>query len=458
GFVARHYRENVEPLGYKAFLVGVDREACAHYKHALDQFLPADYSEVVYTGNNNDSELLKEFHLDPKRERQIRKSFGKLEQLPKILIVTEKLLTGFDAPVLYAMYLDKPMRDHTLLQAIARVNRPYENEAEEMVKPHGFVLDFVGIFDKLEKALAFDSEEVNAIVKDLALLKTLFQAKMESEAPQYLALISQNFNDRDVENLIEHFRDAERRKAFFREFKEIEMLYEIISPDAFLRPFIEDYGTLASIFSVVRKAYTKTVYVDRDFQRKTDNLVREQIGTYGVGELSDLVQINGDTIETIKAEAGGDGTKVINLVKSIEKAAEDESNDPYLIAMAERAQAVLQGFEDRQASTQEALEQLLSEVERNEQRKVEQAEKGFDGLTYFVYRTLLDEGIDNAEDVSRQIKAAFLAFPNWRSSEAALRELRQKVTFALVAEADDIDAVVAIVDRLFSLLERAARV
>jgi len=68
-FVADHYRENVEPLRYKAFLVGVDREACAHYKHALDQYLPTEYSEVVYTGNNNDSALLKEFHLDPKKER-----------------------------------------------------------------------------------------------------------------------------------------------------------------------------------------------------------------------------------------------------------------------------------------------------------------------------------------------------------------------------------------------------
>lgn len=58
------------------------------------------------------------------------------------------------------------MRDHTLLQAIARVNRLYENETVEMVKPHGFVLDFVGIFDKLEKALAFDSDEVNAIVAE----------------------------------------------------------------------------------------------------------------------------------------------------------------------------------------------------------------------------------------------------------------------------------------------------
>jgi len=72
--------------------------------------------------------------------------------------VTEKLLTGFDAPILYCMYLDKPMRDHVFLQAIARVNRPYEDEHGRK-KPSGFVLDFVGIFDNLEKALAFDSED-----------------------------------------------------------------------------------------------------------------------------------------------------------------------------------------------------------------------------------------------------------------------------------------------------------
>ncbi|MDZ7751853.1 MAG: HsdR family type I site-specific deoxyribonuclease [Gammaproteobacteria bacterium] len=461
-FVARHYTENVEPLGYKAFLVGVDREACALYKHALDTAfaalgLPPEYSAVVYTGNNNDSALLKEFHLDPKTERQIRKSFGKLDQQPNILIVTEKLLTGFDAPVLYAMYLDKPMRDHTLLQAIARVNRPYENEREEMVKPHGFVLDFVGIFDKLERALAFDSDEINAIVKDLALLKVLFQSKMEDVAPPYLALIDRNFDDKDVENLIEHFRDPDRRKVFFKEFKEIEMLYEIISPDAFLRPFIDTYSTLAAMFSVVRKAYAKTVYVDRDFQRKTDNLVSEQIGTYGIGGVTDLVEINAETIELIKAGQGGDGTKIINLVKSIEKTAEEHSDDPYLIAMAERARAVQQSFEERQTTTEEALADLLQEVDKNETRKKEQAERGFDGLTYFVYRTLLDEGLPNAEDLSRRIKEAFTAFPNWRTSEAALRELRKKVTFALVAESDDVEGVAAIVDRLFSLLDKAVR-
>ncbi|MCX6868314.1 MAG: type I restriction endonuclease subunit R, partial [Verrucomicrobia bacterium] len=456
-FVAKHYLENVEPLGYKAFLVGVDREACAHYKHALDKFLPPEYSEVVYTGNNNDTKLLKEFHLDPKRERQIRKSFGKLDQMPKILIVTEKLLTGFDAPVLYAMYLDKPMRDHTLLQAIARVNRPYENEAQEMVKPHGFVLDFVGIFDKLEKALAFDSEEINAIVKDIGLLKALFKAKMHDKVPGWLKLITQDFNDKDVDDLIEHFRDKDRRKEFFKEYKEIEMLYEIISPDAYLRPYIEDYTTVSRIYDVVRKAYTKRVMVDRDFQRKTNELVQKYIGAKLEDPENPFVFIDKVTLETIAAKDEGKATKVINLVKAIEKQAEDESDDPFLVAMAERAKAVQEAFEDRQRKTKKALAKLFKELEKNKRRKHEQAEKGLDGLSYFVLCKLTEDGVPNAEKVSAKIREAFGRHPGWKDGEAELRELRKQVTFAVFSEEEDLEKVTATVEALFTLLEKAFR-
>ena len=454
-YVARHYRENVEPLGYKAFLVAVDREACALYKKALDEFLPPEYSEVVYTGNNNDKPLLKEFHIDEKKERAIRKSFGKYGELPKILIVTEKLLTGFDAPILYAMYLDKPMRDHTLLQAIARVNRPYENEAQEMVKPHGFVLDFVGIFDKLEKALSFDSEEVNAVIKYLALLKTLFKNKLEQKAPAYLALIKFNFNDKDVDGLIEHFRDKDRRKEFFKEYKEIEMLYEIISPDAFLRPYLNDYATLSGIYAVVRKAYSKMVYVDREFQKKTNELVQQHIDSGQIQAVTQFVEINPETIKLIKEKQGDYNTKVINLVKSIEKAAEDASDDPYLVGMAERAKAVQDSYEDRQTNTADAITKLMQEIEANDRRKKEQAEKGFDGLTYFVYATLLEAGIPNPETVSKKIRAAFVEYPNWASTEKDLREVRQKMTFALYAEEDDENKVVQVVDQLITLLLKA---
>lgn len=453
--VAQHYIDNVEPLGYKAFLVAIDREACALYKEAFDEFLAGEFSAVVYTGNNNDPPQMKKWHLDEKKEKQIRKNFRKFGEDPKILIVTEKLLTGFDAPILYAMYLDKPMRDHTLLQAIARVNRPYENEREEMVKPHGFVLDFVGIFDKLEKALAFDSDEVNAIVKDIGLLKQLFKAKMESKAPEYVGLVTKNFNDKDVDNLIEHFRDKHRRKEFFKEYKEIEMLYEIISPDAFLRQYLDDYATLSSIYSVVRKAYAKTVYVDRAFQRKTNELVQRHIDATVLERGEKFVKLDREAIETIKKAEEGKAVKVINLVKSIERTALESSDDPFLVAMAERARTVQESFEDRQSSTDEALTELLRQIDRDQERKRAQVAKGLDGLTYFVLCKLTDEGVSNAEAVSKKVRAAFAEFVNWRQSERELRELRKKVTFAIFAEEDDLEKVTALVDGIFTVLQKA---
>ena len=368
------------------------------------------------------------------------------------------------------MYLDKPMRDHTLLQAIARVNRPYENEAQEMVKPHGFVLDFVGIFDKLEKALAFDSDEINAIVKDLKLLKVLFKSKMEAfnrraDFPVRLSgpdtgwktRAPFEFNDKGVDVLIEHFRDPERRKEFFKEYKEIEMLYEIISPDAFLRSFIEDYTTLSAIYDVVRKAYTKRVMVDRDFQAKTNALVQEHVSTGPLYAPDDIVPINSETLDIMKRRKSGDSVKVINLIKSIEKVAEDSSDDPFLVAMADRARAVQEQFEHRQIGTAEALEELLQEVRRHETRKKEQAERGFDGLTHFVFEKLQAAGMVDAEAVSRKIKQAFVEFPNWQHSENSLRELRKKVTFAIFAECEELGEVTRLVEELFRVLERSGR-
>jgi type I restriction enzyme R subunit len=459
-YVAEHYVNNIEPLGYKAFLVGVDRPACAKYKRALDKYMPPEHSAVVYTGNNNDTPELKAYHIDQTTEKQVRKDFAKTGKLPKILIVTEKLLTGYDAPVLYAMYLDKPMRDHTLLQAIARVNRPYEvdeGDGRETRKPHGFVLDFVGIFDKLERALAFDSDEISAIVKDLGLLKVLFKNKMEQKAPRYLKLVTRGFNDKDVDDLIQHFRDKERRKELFKDFKELEMLYEIISPDAFLRPYIDDYTSLASIYAVVAKAYTKQVYIDKAFQRKTNHLVQKHVTSSPIAAVTDFVAIDAQTIDLIKQRHGGGDTKVINLIKSIENVAEEESGDPFLIAMAQRAKAIQESYEDRQASTQEALDELFAEIRQNERRKREQAEKGYDALRYFLFTALQGEGVKDAEGVSAKMAKAFVEHPNWQQSEADLRELRKAATFAVCANVDDLDLVAAIVDKLLGKLTSSAR-
>ena len=244
-------------MGYKAFLVAVDREACVLYKRALDKYLPPEYSTVVISsGGKGDPDMLREVQLSDSEEKEVRKAFRNPERLPKILIVTEKLLTGFDAPILYCMYLDKPMRDHVLLQAIARVNRPYE-DADGRAKPAGFVLDFVGIFENLEKALAFDSQDVSGVVEGIDVLKGRFVELMEQGRGEYLPITQGYTGDKAVEALLEHFRDKDRRQEFYQFFRELESVYEILSPDPFLRPSLDDYSELARFYNVLRACYER---------------------------------------------------------------------------------------------------------------------------------------------------------------------------------------------------------
>ena len=248
------------------------------------------------------------------------------------------------------------------------------------------------------------------------------------------------------------FRDKSKRKEFFKLYKEVEMLYEIISPDKFLRLYIDDYATLSAIYKIVRNAYTRRVQVDREFQRKTNKLIQKKIGMGNLQQVNEFFEINEKTIEKIKDTQGNDNTRVINLIKSIEKIAEENSEDPFLIGLRERAILVEEHYEDRQISTQEALEEIKNICEDDIKRKKEQAEKGFDGLTFFIYRTLLDKDIKNADEITKQIKAEFVNNPNWRTSEKEMRDLRRGATFAVLNEEEDIDKAAAIVEDLFNYL------
>ena len=270
-FVAQHFQENVRPLGYKAFLVGVNREACAKYKRALDKLLPPEWSAPVYSENTNDvveRPLVAELQLSEEQQKDVRLTFKKADENPKILIVTDKLLTGYDAPLLYCMYLDKPMRDHVLLQAIARVNRPYV-DGDGNSKPIGLVVDFVGVLRELRKALRFDSSDVGGAVEDLDLLMRGFQDKLIKAKESYLdyeesgrvantrAVYAAKGNlDRRLEQIVyTRFLDPDTRKGFFSEYKEIEVLWEILSPSAELRDHIDTFKRLAHLYAVVRNAY-----------------------------------------------------------------------------------------------------------------------------------------------------------------------------------------------------------
>jgi type I restriction enzyme R subunit len=431
-FVATHYKENIEPLGYKAFLVGVDREACALYKQKLDKHLPPEYSRVVYSPFYNDLPNLARYHLSEEEEKRVRKAFRKPDELPKILIVTEKLLTGFDAPILYCMYLDKPMRDHVLLQAIARVNRPYE-DVEGRKKPSGFVLDFVGIFENLEKALAFDSQDISGVINDIELLKTRFKQLMDEADKTYLVIISGKTQDKAVEAVLEYFRDEETRHTYYQFYRETSDIYDIISPDAFLYPYIEKMEILARIQRIIKEAYEPGVPIDRDFSRKTARLVQKHTKTDKIKSTLEVYEINGDTLRKIEESKTTDTEKVFNLLKGIRKVIVDNIQfSPYLISIGDKAELIAELFEKRQRTTIETLEELKKIIEEINTARREQKEKNMSAEVYSIFWMLRNQKIDKAEDKANQLREILQKYPYWNISEAHEREVKKKLTGVLL--------------------------
>lgn len=431
-FVADHYRQKIQPMGFKAFLVGVDREACALYKAALDRYLPAEWSRVVYTSAPKDTAALKRYKLEAKDEKRIRKAFAKPDADPQILIVTEKLLTGYDAPILYCMYLDKPMRDHVLLQAIARVNRPYE-EADGRVKPAGFVLDFVGIFENLRAALSFDSDEVQSVIENLDLLKATFKVRL-GELRDEIPAFAQGGDDKAVEAAIVAFTNRERRLRFCNQFKTLERMYEVISPDAFLRDFMPDYLRLVRLYEMVRHAFSTRPVVDKDLLRKTQALVQKHVAADDPKGPARRYEINARTLAALRRDRAPDAAKVINLARSLGVTVAEESDDkPHLKTIGERVDEIVQRYDERQDDTQTALAVLEELVREYNEAKSQETAIGFDRPTTFpVYWRLKQQfGCDNAK-LAAEVDRIIVEHPYRNVNPENMRQLRLRLTVALI--------------------------
>jgi type I restriction enzyme R subunit len=433
-FVADHFRENVEPLGYKAFLVAVDREACAKYKVALDQLLPPGFVEAVYTSNPSDPverPLVKRVQLAEDAEKRVRKEFPKADGGPKILIVTDKLLTGYDAPILYCMYLDKPMRDHVLLQATARVNRPYV-DAKGVEKPCGVIIDFVGILKDLRKALSFDSRDYAGVIEGLDDLYTRFEKLMTGPVRPYLYRREGGNADEALEKMLyERLFPKKAREAFVDLFLELQTLYEILSPSARLRPHIEAYNEVADLFAAHRVAYAGSTSFLADLSHKTAALVQEKARAHGLDRLTRVVEFDEAALDALRKKNGDDERNVINLTRSLQDASTTEK-EPFLISIAERAAAIMENLEERKTSTEKAREELEALMqERIEARKARKA-SGLDDQTFAVAWALKGEGIERAEELAQEIGNAYARFPNAGQNSDEKRQLKAAIYKALM--------------------------
>jgi type I restriction enzyme R subunit len=457
-FVAEHFREKVLPLGYKAFLVGVNREACAKYKRALDKLLPSEWSEAVYTENAADvieRPLVAQLQLSDQREADVRLLFKKATEQPKILIVTDKLLTGFDAPILYCMYLDKPMRDHVLLQAIARVNRPYV-DANGVQKHVGLVLDFVGVLRELRKALKFDSSDVSGLIEDLDLLLKDLLDKIAKAKAEYLEAADADSPEERLEKMIYgRFLDQEPRKVFFDTYKQIEALWEILSPSPELRDHITTFKRLAQLYAAVRNAYADRGGYVADLAYKTRRLVEESASQEGLGSLMKTVTFDVKTLEGLRGEPGSDEAKVFNLVRSFQKESEDDAElAPVLQTLKDRAERILKDLQDRNTTGLAAMDQLAALAEEKEKAITEAKDSGLSARAFGVYWALKNHEALRAAGISAQqlahdAESVLAKFPNAPVNADERRRLRAALYRPLLGVGKEdrgrlVDLVVAI--------------
>ncbi|MDB4737340.1 type I restriction endonuclease subunit R [Verrucomicrobiales bacterium] len=332
--IAKHFREKVEPHGFKAMVVTPDRQACAEYKEVLDTFLGEDASAVVISTSANDPlEFKQKWALDKDKQEKLLERFNKKEDPLKILIVTAKLLTGFDAPILQTMYLDKSLKDHTLLQAICRANRLFPN------KHFGRIVDYFGIFDDAAEALQFDEESVKQVISNLQ--------ELESQLPQAMANCLAHFPN--VDRTIEGFEGLEaaqncintddKKDAFAKDYVFLGKLWEALSPAEVLNTHQADYRWLSGVYESVKPpSGTGGKLLWYTLGAKTTELIHKNIQVGGITENMTEYVLDADVIEEIAGS--GDPKKAKQLVKTLRKRLKEGDGDPRFKDLSERLESL----------------------------------------------------------------------------------------------------------------------
>ncbi len=292
GEVADHFVKHVRPNRFKAMLVCYNKETVALYKTALDELLGSEASVAIFSDVNqrddNIPQMVKDLDLGKETRAKAIREFrklpsdkpedqGKEEQRwrkAEIIIVCDMLLTGFDAPIVQTMYLDKGLKNHTLLQAIARVNRPY-NE----LKKEGVIRDFWGVFSHLNEALRYDKSELGDVAFPLRVVREEFKLHMETVL-DLLKGHEKGGSHASIMRILAFFNKNEpARDKFENGYGKIRQLYELLEPDDFLMPHRADFVWLSKLYMVYRKKFYPLDKYETAAEdgAKTRELIRQHI-------------------------------------------------------------------------------------------------------------------------------------------------------------------------------------
>lgn len=263
-------------------------------------------SDVIISAGQNDGPDLERFHYGKQKQDDLidyfkltpaqwelwnRERYGddrtQWRQPLKILIVCDRLLTGFDAPIEQVMYLDKPLRDHTLLQAIARTNRPLP----AMNKRTGVVVDFFGVFADLEKALNFDENIREEAIIDWEALKATVPGEVQRCLDSFKGMAIADTRECLLAAL-RALQDPDAARIFEHNFKSLERLWEAVSPDPCLYPHRHSYNRLCGIYIAHRRRQRGSRDTLGELSAKTQKLIGENTAFVALAESLPVFKID----------------------------------------------------------------------------------------------------------------------------------------------------------------------
>lgn len=432
-YIVQHFRDYVEPLGMKAQVVVYNRECCLKYKRAIDALLGTDDATaiVMHTAGDKADDYRAHKRTRDDEKRLLDQFRDPLSPL-KMVVVTSKLLTGFDAPILQCMYLDKPMKDHTLLQAICRTNRKYTVD-----KKCGLIVDFVGVFDNVARSLAFDEETIKTIISNIEEIKGLIPGFLE-ECINFFPGVDRTIGGWEgLQAAQQCLVDEKVKTDFARRFTRLAKAWETVSPDQSILQYQTDYTWLAQVYQSVRPVGSDGSLIWTLLGAKTIEIIHKNIDTIDIGTpLEDLV-VDADVIDTVLNDIKKAQKKALEVEKMLKLRLGEHKGDPNYKKFADKLDELRKRMEENLITSIDFLRELLAtakEILQEEQRLEQSEDKRAQARAAL---TELFESVRTAEtpiivervvnDIDENVVAIVRKFKDAFKSVTARREIKKKL-------------------------------
>lgn len=443
--IVEHFTIKVAPLGMKAMVVAYDRELVVAYETELkrllaEQGLPQQVQVVMSVGTSKDEPAdWARYDLTREAEAQIKARFNNAEDPLSFVVVTAKFLTGFDAPILFVQYLDKPLRRHTLFQAITRPNRRYTNAQTRQEKRYGLVVDYVGLGKQITEALkAADPETGGKRPVDVDDLATEFEARLN-------AILSPRFDGIDLADAgfaalthaMQRLADPAERDAFARAFTGVQTLWEFLSPNPVLTARKDAYSWLAKVYEAVKPTGVSNDLLWARLGAKTLDLVHGHISNVAVrGTGLEEVVVDPAAIEALRELAD------LGFVVHTDPDGDDPAEDP--VTLGEVLDTIDARIKRRfEASGAAVYKSLAEKIDRLRALAIKKAEDSVEYLKQALEVAKLAVQAERLEDEGRVDEAEHLLDPNIGALTQIVEQYKPEGTPVIVDEVvSAIDAIV----------------